>query len=179
MFVQLTFLWLHLHSFASPYFDHDVFMHHALHLLSASVPRGNRIPLKRETAALSACKASYSFVVTISATPPWIIMRQSFIGKKRVGHWIVWNSGTTWRWNISRILRFVSFLFEYSKKWTVSFITLEGTFRQCNKDMKRTQVEEVVLVVCHSFIQAISIAPLQAHYYSEALPTQHGHCVGV
>src|SRR6218665_3918101 len=84
MFVHFTFLWLHLHSFASPYFDHDVFMHHALHLLSASVPRGNRIPLKRETAALSACKASYSFVVTMSATPPWIIMRQSFIGKKRV-----------------------------------------------------------------------------------------------
>ena len=29
----------------------------------------------------------------------------------------------------------------------------------------------------HSFIQAISIAPLQVHYYSEALPTQHGYCV--
>jgi len=28
----------------------------------------------------------------------------------------------------------------------------------------------------HSFIQAISIAPLQVHHYSEALPTQHGHC---
>ena len=26
----------------------------------------------------------------------------------------------------------------------------------------------------HSFIQAITIAPLQVHYYSEALPTQHG-----
>ena len=31
----------------------------------------------------------------------------------------------------------------------------------------------------HSFIQAIYIAPLQVHYYSEALPTQHGYCVGV
>jgi len=31
----------------------------------------------------------------------------------------------------------------------------------------------------HSFIHAISIAPLQVHYYSEALPTQHGYCVGV
>src|SRR6218665_2470039 len=33
-----------------------------------------------------------------------------------------------------------------------------------------------------SFIQFISIAPLQVHYYraySEALPTQHGCCVGV
>ena len=30
-----------------------------------------------------------------------------------------------------------------------------------------------------SFIQAISIAPLQVHYYSEVLPTQHGYCVRV
>jgi len=28
----------------------------------------------------------------------------------------------------------------------------------------------------HLFIQVISIAPLQAHYYSEALPIQHGYC---
>src|SRR6218665_2051023 len=31
----------------------------------------------------------------------------------------------------------------------------------------------------HSFIQAFSKAPLQIHYYSEALPTQHGYCVCV
>ena len=31
----------------------------------------------------------------------------------------------------------------------------------------------------NSFVQAISIAPLQVHYYSEVLPTQHGYCVGV
>jgi len=31
----------------------------------------------------------------------------------------------------------------------------------------------------HSFIQAISTAPLLVHYYSEALPTQHGYCFGV
>ena len=32
----------------------------------------------------------------------------------------------------------------------------------------------------HLFIQAISIAPLRVHYYSEAFPTlQHGYCVGV
>src|SRR6218665_2273487 len=30
-----------------------------------------------------------------------------------------------------------------------------------------------------SFIQAISIAPLQAHCYPEALLTQHGYCVQV
>jgi len=31
----------------------------------------------------------------------------------------------------------------------------------------------------HAFIQAISIAPLQVHYYSVALSTQHGYCAGV
>src|SRR6218665_637458 len=31
----------------------------------------------------------------------------------------------------------------------------------------------------HSFIQAISIALLQVHYYSEALATQHGYCRSV
>ena len=29
------------------------------------------------------------------------------------------------------------------------------------------------------FISIISIAPLQVHYYSETLPTQHRYCVGV
>jgi len=31
----------------------------------------------------------------------------------------------------------------------------------------------------YSFIQAISIAPFQFHYYSDALPTQKGYCFGV
>jgi len=31
----------------------------------------------------------------------------------------------------------------------------------------------------HSFIETISIAPLRVHYYSDALPTEHGHCAGV
>jgi len=31
----------------------------------------------------------------------------------------------------------------------------------------------------YSLIQAISKALLQVHYYSEALPTQHGHCAGI
>ena len=31
----------------------------------------------------------------------------------------------------------------------------------------------------HSFIGAISIAPLQVLYYSEALPIQHGYFVGI
>ena len=31
----------------------------------------------------------------------------------------------------------------------------------------------------HSFIQATFIAPLQVHYYSEALPPLQGYCVGI
>ena len=33
-----------------------------------------------------------------------------------------------------------------------------------------------VLTQDRTFIQTISIAPLQVHFYSEALPTQHGYC---
>src|SRR6218665_502002 len=36
-----------------------------------------------------------------------------------------------------------------------------------------------MIVNIHSLIQTISIAPLQVHVYSEALPTQHGYCAGV
>src|SRR6218665_2128592 len=35
------------------------------------------------------------------------------------------------------------------------------------------------IITMDSFIQAISIAPLQVHYYSEALPSQHGYCAGI
>jgi len=31
----------------------------------------------------------------------------------------------------------------------------------------------------HSFIHDIFIAPLQVHYYSEVLPTQHRYCAGI
>ena len=34
-------------------------------------------------------------------------------------------------------------------------------------------------VFFHSFVPAISIAPLQVLYYSEVLPTQHGYCIEV
>jgi len=33
------------------------------------------------------------------------------------------------------------------------------------------------VIIVHSFIPGISIAPLEVRYYSEALPTQHGYCV--
>jgi len=37
----------------------------------------------------------------------------------------------------------------------------------------------IYLFILFLFIQAISIAPLKVHYYSEVLPTQHGYCVRV
>ena len=37
----------------------------------------------------------------------------------------------------------------------------------------------LIITIIHSFIHSISIAPLQVHYYSEALPTQHGYCARV
>src|SRR6218665_3558530 len=37
----------------------------------------------------------------------------------------------------------------------------------------------MMMTIIHSFILAIYIAPLQAHFCSEALPTQHGYCDGV
>ena len=37
----------------------------------------------------------------------------------------------------------------------------------------------IIVIIIHSFIQAISIAPLQDHYYSVMFPTQHGYCVRV
>ena len=43
----------------------------------------------------------------------------------------------------------------------------------------KTLVTAGTSTVSHSFITDVSIAPLQVHYYSEALPTQHGYCVGV
>jgi len=36
-----------------------------------------------------------------------------------------------------------------------------------------------IAIFIQLIILAISIAPLQVHCYSEALPTQHGYCVGV
>src|SRR6218665_523348 len=35
------------------------------------------------------------------------------------------------------------------------------------------------LLISDVFIHTISIAPLQVHFYSEALPTQHGYCAEV
>ena len=37
----------------------------------------------------------------------------------------------------------------------------------------------LVIAVVIFLIQTISIAHLQVHYYSEALPTQHGYCARI
>src|SRR6218665_120226 len=44
---------------------------------------------------------------------------------------------------------------------------------------RRNIITDCKLMQQNSFIQTISIAPLEVHYYSEALTTQHGYCVGV
>ena len=67
--------------------------------------------------------------------------------------------------------------------WTVSFrgdlfnrnMLIHWPFVRNFKTLNKS----TTLTFTYSFIQAISIAPLQVHYYSEALPTQHGYCVGV
>jgi len=42
-----------------------------------------------------------------------------------------------------------------------------------------TKYDDILRVFQSVYIQTISIAPLQVHYYSEALPTRHGYCVRV
>ena len=54
-----------------------------------------------------------------------------------------------------------------------------------NSILPRNQNIEQVYVIFwrhwskDSFIQTLFIAPVQVHFYSEALPTQHGYCAGV
>ena len=42
-----------------------------------------------------------------------------------------------------------------------------------------TETDDAVCSFIHSFIQTISIAPLQVQFYSEVLPTQHRYCARV
>jgi len=51
----------------------------------------------------------------------------------------------------------------------------KGLFQSGNTDEFKVKIHSFI----HSFIQTISIAPLQVHFYSEALLTQHGYCAGV
>ena len=50
---------------------------------------------------------------------------------------------------------------------------------QCTQVSSTLQKSNFLLLIIHSFIQATSIAPLQVHYYSEVLQTQHGYSVRV
>jgi len=60
-----------------------------------------------------------------------------------------------------------------------------GTVSELTQVLQATMSEglaqepHVANVFIHSFIQTISIAPLQDHFYSEALLTQHEYCAGV
>jgi len=50
---------------------------------------------------------------------------------------------------------------------------------QTDEDSECKLMQESVRKFIRSIIQAISIAPLHVHYYSEALPKQHGYCAGI
>ena len=66
--------------------------------------------------------------------------------------------------------------------WTNSFSQLSAVSWKSHQKQAHphawNQPQNPVDRFIHSFIQAISILPLQAHYYSEVLPIQHGYCVG-
>src|SRR6218665_2559933 len=57
--------------------------------------------------------------------------------------------------------------------------------RSLNANIEEAQVYCIVYhwahitLVSNSFIQSISIAPLQVRYSSETLPTQHGYCAEI
>src|SRR6218665_1736605 len=53
-----------------------------------------------------------------------------------------------------------------------------GNVLSCRSSVCDTVCQYSTLSV-HSFIQTISIALLQVHFYSEAVQTQHGYCAGV
>ena len=50
--------------------------------------------------------------------------------------------------------------------------------RPCLVEMCKND-SQVSAIFINSLIQTIFIVPLQVHFYSEALPTQHGYCAGV
>src|SRR6218665_877636 len=60
-----------------------------------------------------------------------------------------------------------------------SILSLAGTSVECQIGLSRTIILLINSKFIHSSIQDISIVPLQLHYYSEALPSQHGYCVRV
>ena len=60
----------------------------------------------------------------------------------------------------------------------VKRVTTES-LQTAGHSLTSTRTTSKVFIYLFIFIHAISIAPLQVHYYSEALPTQHGYCFGI
>ena len=60
--------------------------------------------------------------------------------------------------------------YKYIRTWsTIQCVERGGDSEACNLNY-----------IIHSFVRStISIAPLQVHYYSEVLLTQHGYCAGI
>ena len=59
-------------------------------------------------------------------------------------------------------------------KFVIAHAQRQNIYRAIvSKRLAQSRFPVIIHSFIHSFIQTISIAPLQAHYYSEALPTQH------
>lgn len=105
---------------------------------------------------------SYSFVVATLVTPPCLTDNHSSAREEWDIGLYLFISGRIWT---LRILPFVCFLCEYSKKWKVLFIMLKVTFCQWNKEIKMTQVEKFFGVVCRYSLPVIvvSLLPTPEH----------------
>ena len=89
--------------------------------------------------------------------------------------WIVW-CDVGWNCSSSCLSCYSSGFLQESWSWLCTFRLL----LLFNAYMIRVRVSSYVYqFYIHSFIQAISIAPVQVRYYFEALPTQHWYCARV
>src|SRR6218665_3406409 len=65
--------------------------------------------------------------------------------------------------------------------WMVRYVADDGKFgtplvHPCQDLL--AMIDTFSVDCTRSFIPAVSLAPFQVHYYSEALPTRHTYCVG-
>src|SRR6218665_1382936 len=72
-----------------------------------------------------------------------------------------------------------TFLTSLRHWWEMAVLILQCHLRINSSDSVHLRNIGPTVLFIYSFIQAISIASLQVHYYSEALPTQHVHCAGI
>src|SRR6218665_3666760 len=100
--------------------------------------------------------------------------------KDRVGqHSAVWVLHISGLWRLSRFLSFLcnkTVLPPNSSKESLVCHLATNSYPFCSPVGHHSSSDQQLI---HSFILIISIAPLQVHCNSEAIPTQHGCCAGV